>query len=171
MFHTLNIKVLDNCPNYEIVKNYYENKVHQVQYNRDCGIDIIFPSDIILETNLVTKCHMGIACEFYPNGELPSGPFDLVPRSSIINTPLSLANSIGIFDPNYRGEVIAAFRCHVDKNFPSTVDFSSYKISMNDRLVQIIAPDRKPIIVNVVDKLSETDRGTNGFGSTNKKII
>ena len=114
---------------------------------------------------------MGIACEFVPNSPSPytgeSGAFDLVPRSSIANTPLSLANSIGIFDPQYRGEVIAALRCHLDRDHPSTIDDFKYEVKKGTRLVQIVAPDRKPIQVELVEELGSTERGSGGFGSTN----
>lgn len=165
--HLLKIKILDNCPNKEFVKDFYLNKVKNVSYKKDCGIDLIFPQDIILMPNHVKKCGLGIACEFIPNGDKESGPFDLVPRSSIAATPVMLTNSIGIFDPEYRGEIIAALRCFIDRDHQSTIDDFSYKITKGTRLVQIVAPDRKPIHVELVDELSSTDRGSNGFGSTN----
>jgi len=173
--HLLRIKILDSCPNKEFVKNYYENVVTKLQYQGDAGIDIIFPEDIEFVKNTVTKCHMGIACEFIPNGCKPDyhhhgpstfyGSFDLVPRSSISNTPLGLANSIGIFDAGYRGEVIAAIRCY------KPVGESAYSVKKGDRLVQIISPDRKSIKVQLVTELSKTERQDNGFGSTNTKQI
>lgn len=155
--HTLKIKILDTCPNADFVADYYQNKVNNIGYNGDCGVDLIFPEDVELPANKVTKCNLGIACEFIPQGETTSSAFDLVPRSSIANTPLMLANSIGIFDPEYRGPVIVAMRC-----------FDDYLVKKGDRLVQILAPDRKPIRVELVDKLSDTKRGNKGFGSTNQ---
>ena len=171
--HCLKIKILDDCPDKEFVQKFYQTKANAIQYKKDCGIDIIFPTDVEFLTNKVTKCNMGISCEFIPSTEsesspeTESGPFDLVPRSSIAATPLMLANSIGIFDPEYRGPLIAAFRCFVDRDHQSTVDDFIYRAKKGDRLVQVVAPDRKPIKVEVVEKLTETARGSNGFGSTN----
>src|SRR5437868_5389233 len=118
--HILKIKISSTCPNIEFVREFYQNKVKQISYQRDCGVDLIFPSDEIFITNQVTKCGLGIECEFIPDGESESGAFDLVARSSISNTPLMLTNCVGIFDPGYRGEVIAAFRCFIDRNHKST---------------------------------------------------
>lgn len=163
----LNIKILPNCPNKEYVTDFYTKKVGTINYSRDCGVDLIFPKTVTFYKNIVTKCGLGIACELIPYNESESGPFDLVPRSSIVNTPLMLANSIGIFDPGYRGEVIAAFRCFPPYSGPKLSNNTCcYTAEQGTRLVQIVAPDRKPIQVNIVSELSSTDRGSNGFGST-----
>lgn len=168
--HLLKIKILDNCPNKDYVYDYYSEKINKTSYNNDCGIDIIFPDDKKFLTNKVTKCGMGISCEFIPNNLTESGPFDLIARSSISNTPLILTNSVGIFDPGYRGEIIVPFRCFIDREHQSTVNNFSYVTKKGDRLVQIVSPDRKPIKIEIVQTLSETTRGSNGFGSTDNFI-
>lgn len=168
--HTLKIKILDTCPNKEFIRDFYQNKVEKVSYNGDCGVDLIFPADENFTTNTVIKCGMGISCEFIPDGQSDSGAFDLVARSSIVSTPLMLANAVGIFDPGYRGEVIAAFRCFIDRRHPNTIDNFKYTVEKGTRLVQIVAPDRKPIKVILVDELTSSDRGEGGFGSTNSRI-
>jgi len=168
--HILKVKLTDDCPNKEYVREYYQNKANRVSYENDSGLDLIFPSDQTFIANTVTKCNMGIECELIPSHSDMSGSFDLVARSSIINTPLSLANSIGIIDQSYRGPIIAAFRCHVDKDYESIMLNGTFTRSKGDRLVQIVAPDRKPIKVELATELSVTARGKNGFGSTNTKV-
>ena len=81
----------------------------------------------------------------------------LVPRSSISKTPLRMANSIGIIDAGYRGEIIAV----VDniKNEP-------YTIKEGERLFQLVAPSMLSIKANLVTTLTESTRGKGGFGST-----
>lgn len=169
--HVLRVKILDTCPNKDFVKEYYLKKVSNISYNGDSGVDIVFPEDVTFETSRVTTCGLGIACELIPSGKTESGPFELFPRSSICNTPLALANSIGLFDKGYRGEVIAKLRCSIDKGHPSTMDEFVYNVKKGDRLLQIVAPDREPIYVQVVDQLSSTERGSNGFGSTNSRQV
>lgn len=164
--HVLKIMILPDCPNKDYVENYYK-KIDVTSYHQDCGIDIIFPNKIVFNVNKVTKCKMGIACEFLPFGNSESGAFDLVARSSITNTPLMLANCVGIIDPGYRGEIIASFRCFMDKDYKETINDLTFTVEKGQRLVQIVAPDRRPIKVVLVDKLSDTQRGANGFGSTN----
>ena len=86
----------------------------------------------------------------------------LYPRSSLSKTPLRLANSVGIIDSGYRGNIIGMFDCRCDE----------YKINYMDRLVQICDPTMCPIYVELVEKESDlgvnSTRGDGGFGSTGR---
>jgi dUTP pyrophosphatase len=98
-----------------------------------------------------TKYNLGVKLAMYKN-EVPSA-FYLYPRSSISNTPLRLANSVGIIDSGYRGPMIACFDgTHTIKKF--------------QRLVQVCTPTLEPMKVILVDNLDTTVRGEGGFGST-----
>ena len=156
--HLLKIKINSED---EDLKKYYEEKVNHIGYDKDCGVDLMTPIDIKAYKNKVTKINLGISCEFISSNG--SGAFWLVPRSSIVNTPLQLANSIGIIDPEYRGPIIACVRCFEDDALTNY-----YEIVKGSRLFQIVAPDGNPIKVELVDELTTTQRGINGFGSTNK---
>jgi dUTP pyrophosphatase len=70
-----------------------------------------------------------------------------------------LANSVGIIDSGYRGELIGAFR---------SLSKTDYTIDKYNRLLQITNAFLTPIIVRLVDEseLSSTERGSGGFGST-----
>lgn len=94
----------------------------------------------------------------------------LYPRSSIVKTSMRLANSVGIIDSGYRGEVMAVVDKHDTSNDWKTVlkrDCKQY-----DRLFQICAGDLQPFRVEIVDNESElsciTERGCGGFGSTGR---
>ena len=90
--------------------------------------------------------------------EIPEGYVGLVyPRSSVSKTGHILANSVGVIDSNYRGSVKLRF-----KTIP---DCKEYNIG--DRVGQLIIAPCPEIEFVCVDELSETDRGSNGFGSTN----
>lgn len=179
--HTLYVKILPEQADNIALRTYYEEKVNKISYKGDCGVDVMVPSDINCQANTVTFVNMGIACRFEPDedrsSEPSSRPFMLAPRSSITKTPLMLANSVGIFDPEYRGAVIGAFRCFEDERFESTyprvtedgdVIKGYFSIKKGERLVQIVAFDGKPIKVILVEELDVTTRGSNGFGSTGK---
>ena len=87
--------------------------------------------------------------------------FWLAPRSSIWKNGVTLANSMGVIDRSYRGELMAA--C---KNETGNINHS---ILEGVRLVQILAPDMGHITkVMICDEsvLDETVRGEGGFGST-----
>jgi dUTP pyrophosphatase len=68
-----------------------------------------------------------------------------------------MANSVGIIDAGYRGNIMAKIRCFDQNN--ATLSRGSY--------FQIVAPDLGPIKVNIVSELKDTSRNENGFGSTN----
>jgi dUTPase len=107
-----------------------------------------------------------------PVPDLPSG-FYLYPRSSISKTRMRLANSVGIIDAGYRGDIIAA----VDTIglFGSNDIWHVWKETLSpiqkyDRYFQLCAPDLSAFIVHIVETEAElgapTTRGAGGFGST-----
>ena len=116
-----------------------------------------------LETNLVNKVDFKLKCSaqmYCDTGKIFKTGYYMYPRSSLSKTKLRLANSVGIIDSGYRGNLIGMF---------DLIDVDYYA-KVNDRLVQICAPGLLPIyveIVNFENELgSETERGSGGFGST-----
>lgn len=94
--------------------------------------------------------------------EIPEGYVGLLfPRSSISSgTSLSLANSVGVIDSDYRGEIKFRFR--------NLMFGSGRKYNIGDRIGQLIILPYPKFEVEEVDELNDTDRGSGGFGSTNK---
>ena len=92
--------------------------------------------------------------------EIPEGHFGMVvPRSSTGKLGLQLINTVGIIDSGYRGEIILGL-----------VNNSTKVVHIHDlhRVCQlVIVPFVKANFIEVSD-LSETERGTGGFGSTGK---
>lgn len=88
--------------------------------------------------------------------EIPEGYVGYIfPRSSISKKTLTLTNSVGVIDSNYRGEIMFKFK------------FSNISIySIGDRIGQLIIMPIPSIELEEVDELSDTNRGTGGFGST-----
>ena len=120
----------------------------------DAGLDLIATS-IISQTPTQITYGLGIALE------IPEGFVGLVfPRSSIRNTDLVLSNSVGVIDSGYRGELQATFNKLYDN------DSESYNIG--DRVCQIIIIPHPQVDLIEVDELSDSERGTGGFGSTGK---
>lgn len=94
--------------------------------------------------------------------EVPEGHVGLLyPRSSVSKTDLSLANSVGVVDAGYRGEVMVKFK-HPTKVYKA--DVNDYKVG--ERVVQIIIMPVPKFEFEEVEELSNTDRGEGGFGST-----
>ena len=130
---------------------------HEHYHDGDSGIDLYCPETVTIMPGTLHKIDMKIQCEMISNQKNVS--YYLYPRSSIIKTPLRMANSLGVIDAGYRGNIIAC----VDN-----ISEVPYIIEANTRLFQICAPDLSSINLNIVNNLSVTARGTGGFGSTNE---
>ena len=95
--------------------------------------------------------------------EIPPGfKGTLVPRSSISKTPWFLANSMGIIDADYRGEWMMVLRT------TGSVIYDALPFEIGERCGQIYFEKVGDIEMEEVDELSDTARGTGGFGSTGK---
>jgi dUTP pyrophosphatase len=71
-----------------------------------------------------------------------------------------MANSVGVIDSGYRGEILISFKM-LDKN-----EVVGYTIG--DRIAQLVIMPVPLVQFVEVDELSETERGTEGHGSTGK---
>lgn len=107
---------------------------------------VIFPHETI-------KIGTGIALE------LPDNIFGAIFARSGIATKEGLrpANCVGVCDSSYRGEYIVPI--HNDSN-------CSRYIEPGERIAQLIFLPFETATFNVVNKLSKTERGDGGFGST-----
>lgn len=82
----------------------------------------------------------------------------LLERSSLGKRGINLSNSVGLIDQDYRGELVALLQ--------NTCGHDIEIINPGDRVAQImIVPVKKPTVKEVTE-LSNTTRGTGGFGST-----
>jgi dUTP pyrophosphatase len=94
--------------------------------------------------------------------ELPQGfEAQIRPRSGMaLKKGITLANTPGTIDADYRGE-IKIIVVNLDKN--------TQTIEPGERIAQMVIARYEQIIWQVVEVLSDTVRGTGGFGSTGKK--
>lgn len=145
--------------------NDHNTKIINNPNHIDAGFDIFVPDKSIgTDRDSITKIDHKIRCSatiVSQQGEYNTGYY-MHPRSSIYKTPLRLANSTGIIDAGYRGNLIGMFDCKAPH----------YVIEKYDRLLQICAPGLIPIFVEMVNAENElgeqTVRGAGGFGSTGK---
>lgn len=96
--------------------------------------------------------------------EIPEGYVGLVfVRSGHGFKGLDLINSCGVIDSDYRGEIGLKFVYHCK---------AGMMLKAGDRVAQlVIVPYFKPTEIEYVDELTETERGANGFGSTDNLEI
>jgi len=94
--------------------------------------------------------------------ELPEGTFAMItPRSGLAaKFGISIVNSPGVCDSSYRGEY---------KVILINLGKEPFKINNGDRIAQMILMNYNKIEFELVEELSETERGEGGFGSTNVK--
>jgi dUTP pyrophosphatase len=92
--------------------------------------------------------------------DIPIGYYvELVPRSSISKSGYMLANSIGIIDCSYKGELLVAL---------TKISANAAEIEYPFRCCQLIMKKQIfPYIVEVTD-LEESKRAEGGFGSSDK---
>lgn len=122
-----------------------------VDLTMKAATDLMLPEPSSAETANRNYCGVCFTTGYY-----------MYPRSSISKTPLMLANTTGIIDSGYRGNLIAAVRYLPVK--PDDV----YAAEFGTRLFQICHPQLTPVFVVMVseNELSATARGSGGFGST-----
>ena len=110
---------------------------------------------LIISPGKTAFVHTGIALE------VPVGCAGLIyARSGLAcKRGLAPANKVGVVDSDYRGEITVALHNHGSE--PQTVH-------PGDRIAQfIITPVLQPAYI-LADDLTESERGTGGFGSTGK---
>jgi dUTP pyrophosphatase len=135
-----------------------EKYIHHTNYHEgDSGLDLFCPNDILVKSGETVKIDLEIRCEALKDNR-SNVSYYLYPRSSIVKTPLRLANSVGIIDAGYRGNIMA----YVDN-----IKGEDYLIEKDTRLFQICSGDLSPVTFELVNDLSDTSRGEGGFGSTN----
>ena len=119
--------------------------------NEDVGLDIPMLKPVIIPPKAISfKIKLGFKAK-------PTHGYMLVPRSSITKTTIRLANSIGIIDKNYRGEVMVV----VDNLKDEEVTLSE-----GSCYFQIVSFDGKLPNYQIENVSDETSRGAGGFGST-----
>ena len=82
----------------------------------------------------------------------------LFARSSISNTGMVLANSVGVIDETYRLDLMVRFK--------SVYPYAGQPYNIGDRIAQIQLVKRVPTVLEEVTEVSQTGRG--GFGSTGR---
>lgn len=176
----LHLKIL---PTTEITKEIYSNYPHSSEEN--AGFDLVFPEDFTIKLGVTKLINLGVKIAAYRDN-IRVG-YLITPRSSIFKTPLRQANSIGVIDRGYNGDLgaLVDFYCVDFSTYPNlvytynnnTVPIIScsttddkvdyyYTQKSNTRLFQIVDPMLYGVTWEIVDTIDETLRNENGFGSS-----
>ena len=123
-------------------------------YAGDAGLDLRSAEDVTLEPGERRRVSTGLAVA------MPDGYAGFVmPRSGLaLREGLSMANTPGLIDAHYRGELkICAI--NLDPSRP-------IRIERGERVAQLVIIKVPRVELVEVSSLDETDRGTGGFGSS-----
>lgn len=115
-------------------------------------MDMYSDEDVVLHPQDYAVINTNVAVE------IPDGYYGLVKGRSGLATK-GITSHVGTIDSDYRGPVKAILYNHGD---------TGYCIKKGDRVCQIEIRKVIPIELEQVDRLSDTIRGTNGFGSTGR---
>ena len=117
----------------------------------DAGLDLTAISEEWNDDTSVVTYDTGLSIE------IPEGYVGLLfPRSSVVKTSLVLSNSVGVIDSGYRGPIMFKYR------YPK----EGMVYDIGDRVGQILIIPYPNIEFEEVEELSNTERGTGGYGST-----
>jgi dUTP pyrophosphatase len=122
----------------------------QYQTADAAGMDIHCIEEVRMLPNHVEKVRTGLYVE------IPRGfEIQVRPRSGLAARGITVANSPGTIDADYRGELCVLLRSGIGLD-----------IAKGTRIAQIVLKEVPRIEWEVVKELNETERSTGGFGST-----
>lgn len=121
------------------------------------GIDLCadLTEDVVINPHATVMISSGLAFE------IPAGYFGAIYARSGLSTKRGLrpANCVGVIDSDYRGPV----------GLPLHNDTDEVRVVQpGDRVAQMVIQEAFGVILEEAEELSETDRGSGGFGSTGK---
>ena len=123
-------------------------------YMGDAGLDLRANEDVTLAPHERRLISTGLALA------IPEGYAGFVqPRSGMaLKRGLSMANTPGLIDSHYRGE-LKVVAVNLDNEHP-------IHIERGERIAQLVIQKVPVVSLVEVDELDETDRGVGGFGSS-----
>lgn len=143
---TIKFKMLEGCRDLTPAKAHFD----------DAAYDLRSRIDFTLEPGKVALVPTGLTIE------LPVGyEAQVRPRSGLaLKHGIGVLNGPGTIDAGYRGEVGSILFNFSDRPF---------EIKRGDRISQMVVAKLADVQLEPAAGLSETGRGTGGFGSTGKK--
>ena len=123
-------------------------------YEGDAGLDLRSNEDVVLAPLERRLVGTGLAVA------IPEGYAGFVqPRSGMaLRRGLSMANTPGLIDSHYRGE-LKVCAVNLDPETPISIE-------RGERIAQLVIQRVPAVSLIEVEDLDETDRGTGGFGSS-----
>ena len=140
-----------------IKKLFPEVKLPSYKTSGASGMDLMafIKSPITIKPKVSCLIPTGISMAFAEDYEI-----QIRPRSGLaVKNNISVLNTPGTIDSDYRGEIKVIIYNHGNKDFV---------INNSDRIAQMILTPVVKMELEETDKLPQTMRGEGGFGSTGK---
>ena len=139
------------------VVNISNNKLPKYETLLSAGMDLraYLENPIVLKPLQRTLVKTGLFISLKPGYEA-----QVRPRSGLaLKKGISILNSPGTIDADYRGEIGVIL---------INLSDSDFKIDSGDRIAQMVIVKHETVSWKSVDKLDDSLRGDKGFGSTGK---
>ncbi|PIU21568.1 MAG: dUTP diphosphatase [Candidatus Diapherotrites archaeon CG08_land_8_20_14_0_20_34_12] len=128
-------------------------KIPAYAHEEDAGMDLFSDENATIKQNEIKCISTGIRIELPKDIE-----GQVRPKSGLaLNYGLTVLNTPGTIDPNYRGE-IKVILINLGKEI--------YEVKKGTKIAQLIFNKIEKPEIKIVEKLSETKRNEKGFGST-----
>lgn len=130
----------------------------EYKHEGDAGADIRASEDVTIMPGAYAQVHTGLRIAL-PQGYVAY----LFARSGNGQKGIGITHGVGVIDAGYRGEIIACLH-NLD-------EFHPFEIKAGDRIAQLVIMPIPPVTWATTDedsfeKLCDTERGTDGYGST-----
>lgn len=127
------------------------------EHDNDSGLDLISIEDIEIPPRESRLVHTGIAIELPPNTEA-----QIRPRSGLaLKNNITVLNTPGTIDEGYRGEIGVILINHGQ---------DSFQVTKGMKIAQMVIMPIIRVKIEEISNLSDTTRGSGGFGSTGVNI-
>ena len=123
-------------------------KAHEV----DAGFDIRTPRDVLINGVASVTIDTGVHIE------IPKGYVGFLKSKSGLNVKHNLTGE-GVIDSGFTGSIVVKLYNN---------GYELHRFNKGDKIIQLVILPIPDVELVLVDKLSETERGNNGFGSTGR---
>lgn len=121
-------------------------------YEADAGFDIRTPRDVLINGVASVTIDTGVHIE------IPKGYVGFLKSKSGLNVKHNLTGE-GVIDSGFTGSIVVKLYNN---------GYELHRFNKGDKIIQLVILPIPDVELTLVDSLSETERGNNGFGSTGR---
>ncbi len=142
---TVRFTMIEGCDDLEPRKAHHDDAAYDLKARID--VELVPKKPVLAPTGLSIELPYGYEAQIRPRSGMA-----LKHALTVLNTP-------GTIDAGYRGEICVIMMNAGDE---------SYHVKRGERIAQMVINELPEVEMVKVDSLSDTKRGSGGFGSTGK---